>query len=237
MALSPPLHAAHALLPLWRRSCPAGPRVLEHIVDTVVYMEGGRQQPVRLVSVCAWGQVHGGGGAWGEQGAPGVAACAVPPRAQQACSWACRALHVPHRVHAPSHLKLSALPPPPFALQVRCMKNRYGNTDEVGVFEMHDDGMQVCGWAAAFLSSALHLSNHRKPVDTSLRVRVSSCASLVRPGGRGAGPGATSYCGAGRRGWTEYTAAAGQVVLASCRSPNSHPQATKGTRFSALPLT
>lgn len=29
----------------------AGPRVLEHIVDTVVYMEGGRQQPVRLVRV------------------------------------------------------------------------------------------------------------------------------------------------------------------------------------------
>ena len=23
------------------------------------------------------------------------------------------------------------------------MKNRYGSTDEVGVFEMHDDGMQV----------------------------------------------------------------------------------------------
>jgi hypothetical protein len=31
------------------RRCTAGPRVLEHIVDTVVYMEGGRQQPVRLV--------------------------------------------------------------------------------------------------------------------------------------------------------------------------------------------
>lgn len=30
--------------------CCPGPRVLEHIVDTVVYMEGGRQQPVRLVS-------------------------------------------------------------------------------------------------------------------------------------------------------------------------------------------
>ena len=27
------------------------------------------------------------------------------------------------------------------------MKNRYGSTDEVGVFEMHDDGMQVGGWA------------------------------------------------------------------------------------------
>eukprot|EP00887_Chlorella_sp_A99_P001326 scaffold14.g1326.t1 len=51
----------------------AGPRVLEHIVDVVVYMEGGRQQPVRLV---------------------------------------------------------------------RTVKNRYGATDEVGVFQMHDDGMQ-----------------------------------------------------------------------------------------------
>ena len=29
---------------------PSGPRVLEHIVDTVIYMEGGRQQPVRMVS-------------------------------------------------------------------------------------------------------------------------------------------------------------------------------------------
>ena len=27
----------------------AGPRVLEHLVDTVVQMEGGRQSPVRLV--------------------------------------------------------------------------------------------------------------------------------------------------------------------------------------------
>lgn len=27
------------------------------------------------------------------------------------------------------------------------MKNRYGSTDEVGVFEMHDDGMQVRGRA------------------------------------------------------------------------------------------
>jgi hypothetical protein len=26
---------------------------------------------------------------------------------------------------------------------VRTIKNRYGSTDEVGVFEMHDDGMQV----------------------------------------------------------------------------------------------
>lgn len=32
------------------------------------------------------------------------------------------------------------LPP---AWQVRTVKNRYGATDEVGVFQMHDDGMQV----------------------------------------------------------------------------------------------
>ncbi len=35
-------------MPLW-----VGPRVLEHIVDTVIYMEGSRQQPVRLVSSVA----------------------------------------------------------------------------------------------------------------------------------------------------------------------------------------
>ncbi|GAB4818278.1 hypothetical protein N2152v2_005324 [Parachlorella kessleri] len=52
----------------------AGPRVLEHLVDTVVQMEGGRQSPVRLV---------------------------------------------------------------------RCLKNRYGNTDEVGVFSMHEEGLRV----------------------------------------------------------------------------------------------
>lgn len=27
--------------------------------------------------------------------------------------------------------------------QVRCLKNRYGNTDEVGVFSMHQDGLRV----------------------------------------------------------------------------------------------
>lgn len=31
----------------------AGPRVLEHLVDTVVQMEGGRQSPVRIVSAPA----------------------------------------------------------------------------------------------------------------------------------------------------------------------------------------
>ncbi len=29
----------------------AGPRVLEHIVDVVLYLEGGKQSAVRLVSV------------------------------------------------------------------------------------------------------------------------------------------------------------------------------------------
>ncbi|PSC73730.1 DNA repair [Micractinium conductrix] len=82
----------------------AGPRVLEHIVDTVVYMEGGRQQPVRLV---------------------------------------------------------------------RCMKNRYGNTDEVGVFEMHDDGMQVVP-----NPSALFLS------DRDLAPSVSSAVAVVLEGTR-----------------------------------------------------
>lgn len=82
----------------------AGPRVLEHIVDTVVYMEGGRQQPVRLV---------------------------------------------------------------------RCMKNRYGSTDEVGVFEMHDDGMQVVP-----NPSALFLS------DRDLAPNVSSAVAVVLEGTR-----------------------------------------------------
>lgn len=43
--------AAHTSAHPQKHSCCvcAGPRVLEHIVDTVIYMEGGRQQPVRLV--------------------------------------------------------------------------------------------------------------------------------------------------------------------------------------------
>ena len=65
----------------------AGPRVLEHIVDVVVYMEGGRQQSLRLV---------------------------------------------------------------------RCVKNRYGPTDEVGVFSMEHEGMvAVSNPSAFFLSSQL----------------------------------------------------------------------------------
>lgn len=62
----------------------AGPRVLEHIVDVVVYMEGGRQQPMRLV---------------------------------------------------------------------RCIKNRYGATDEVGVFSMEESGLHaITNPSAMFMS-------------------------------------------------------------------------------------
>jgi len=65
----------------------AGPRVLEHIVDVVIYMEGGRQQSMRLV---------------------------------------------------------------------RCVKNRYGPTDEVGVFSMEQEGMTaVANPSSFFLSSQL----------------------------------------------------------------------------------
>ena len=65
----------------------AGPRVLEHIVDVVLYMEGGRQQQMRLL---------------------------------------------------------------------RCVKNRYGPTDEVGVFSMEQEGMcAVANPSAFFLSSQL----------------------------------------------------------------------------------
>lgn len=62
----------------------AGPRVLEHIVDVVVYMEGGRQQSMRLV---------------------------------------------------------------------RCVKNRYGPTDEVGVFSMENEGMVAIANPSAFFLS------------------------------------------------------------------------------------
>lgn len=62
----------------------AGPRVLEHIVDTVLYFEGDRHQSYRII---------------------------------------------------------------------RAIKNRYGSTDEIGVFEMRDSGLQeVANPSAAFLS-------------------------------------------------------------------------------------
>ena len=76
----------------------AGPRVLEHIVDVVVYMEGGRQQAVRLV---------------------------------------------------------------------RCVKNRYGATDEVGVFSMEDAGLK-----AVQNPSALFLSARDSPISVSSAVTV-----------------------------------------------------------------
>jgi len=82
----------------------AGPRVLEHIVDVVVYMEGGRQQALRMV---------------------------------------------------------------------RCVKNRYGATDEVGVFSMEDSGLRaVLNPSAFFLSS-------RSEVPT-----VSSAITVVVEGSR-----------------------------------------------------
>lgn len=84
----------------------AGPRVLEHIVDVVVYMEGGRQQALRLV---------------------------------------------------------------------RCVKNRYGATDEVGVFTMEDSGLHaVLNPSAFFLSS-------RESTTTSA---VSSAITVVMEGTR-----------------------------------------------------
>lgn len=82
----------------------AGPRVLEHIVDVVVYMEGGRQQAMRMV---------------------------------------------------------------------RCVKNRYGATDEVGVFSMEDSGLNaVLNPSAFFLSSR----------DTTSA--VSSAVTVVMEGSR-----------------------------------------------------
>jgi len=51
----------------------AGPRVLEHLVDTVVQMEGGRQSPVRLVRQRGRGGEGEGGGARGTTPNPGPA--------------------------------------------------------------------------------------------------------------------------------------------------------------------
>ncbi|KAL6778234.1 hypothetical protein ACKKBG_A17420 [Auxenochlorella protothecoides x Auxenochlorella symbiontica] len=77
----------------------AGPRVLEHIVDVVLYMEGGRQSPVRLI---------------------------------------------------------------------RGVKNRYGATEEVGVFQMFDDGMQVVADP-----SSLFLTSREISLDVSSAVTVT----------------------------------------------------------------
>lgn len=57
-----------------------GPRVLEHIVDVVLYMEGGRQSPVRLVG--PWRTDGGvGGGVSGR-----TLALTTPP----CVGWTCR---------------------------------------------------------------------------------------------------------------------------------------------------
>ena len=85
----------------------AGPRVLEHIVDVVVYMEGGRQQSLRLV---------------------------------------------------------------------RCVKNRYGATDEVGVFSMEEAGLR-----AVPNPSAMFLSQRSGVPSTS---SVSSGVTVIMEGSR-----------------------------------------------------
>ncbi|KAK2079115.1 hypothetical protein QBZ16_002806 [Prototheca wickerhamii] len=82
----------------------AGPRVLEHIVDVVLYMEGGRQSPVRLL---------------------------------------------------------------------RGVKNRYGATEEVGVFQMFDNGLQVVADPSALFLSTREVS-----------VGVSSAVTVTMEGSR-----------------------------------------------------
>jgi DNA repair protein RadA/Sms len=88
----------------------AGPRVLEHIVDVVVYMEGARQQGVRLV---------------------------------------------------------------------RCVKNRYGATDEVGVFSMEEGGL-----AAVANPSALFLRGRGGRGGGGGAAAVSSAVTVVMEGSR-----------------------------------------------------
>lgn len=83
----------------------AGPRVLEHVVDVVLYIEGGRQHAVRTV---------------------------------------------------------------------RCEKNRYGATDEVGVFAMEERGLR-----AVPNPSAVFLSGRDNPA-----VAVSSAVTVVMEGSR-----------------------------------------------------
>lgn len=82
----------------------AGPRVLEHIVDVVLYIEGGRQQGMRLL---------------------------------------------------------------------RCVKNRYGATDEVGVFAMEEQGLRAVPNPSAFFLSSRESS-----------IAVSSAVSVVLEGTR-----------------------------------------------------
>lgn len=87
----------------------AGPRVLEHVVDVVVYMEGGRQQSVRLV---------------------------------------------------------------------RCVKNRYGATDEVGVFAMEEGGLRaVANPSAFFLSTSPR--NSGPSVSSAVTVVMEGTRPLV----------------------------------------------------------
>ncbi|BDA50962.1 DNA repair protein RadA [Coccomyxa sp. Obi] len=101
----------------------AGPRVLEHIVDTVVYMEGERQQAFRLV---------------------------------------------------------------------RGIKNRYGPTDEVGVFQMEESGLQaVANPSALFLSDRQMARNASSAVTVAMegtRPLLMEVQALTSPVHQGQGP-------------------------------------------------
>lgn len=98
----------------------AGPRVLEHIVDVVLYIEGGRQQGMRLL---------------------------------------------------------------------RCVKNRYGATDEVGVFAMEERGLRAVPNPSAFFLSSR---------ETSLS--VSSAVSVVLEGTRPLAIEVQALCTPGAQG-------------------------------------
>ncbi|KAK9902071.1 hypothetical protein WJX75_003182 [Coccomyxa subellipsoidea] len=101
----------------------AGPRVLEHIVDTVVYMEGDRHQAFRLV---------------------------------------------------------------------RGIKNRYGPTDEVGVFQMEISGLQaVANPSALFLSDRQMARNASSAVTVAMegtRPLLMEVQALTSPVHQGQGP-------------------------------------------------
>ena len=88
----------------------AGPRVLEHVVDCVLYMEGAEESS---------GEAGGGGGGGG--GGAGGMAAGAPSHG--------------HRV-------------------VRALKNRFGSTSEVGLFQMGEEGFTEAQPAQLFLSSA-----------------------------------------------------------------------------------
>ncbi len=90
----------------------AGPRVLEHVVDCVLYMEGAEESS---------GESAGGGGGGGGGGGSSGMAAGAPSHG--------------HRV-------------------VRALKNRFGSTSEVGLFQMGEEGFTEAQPAQLFLSSA-----------------------------------------------------------------------------------